>query len=460
MKSIRHIIAVLAALLVSSAAIAQTSTASYFLDGSFYNYKLNPAMKPERGFFSLMTGNFSVRTKGNVGLSDFLYPYEGNKLTTFMSGTVDKKEFLGKLPSDIRMGFGLDETLLATGFRMFGGYFTFDVSLRSSMTMSLPKGIFEFAKNGLTKEQYSLSGIGINTMNYAAISAGYSRDINEKLRVGASLKYLAGLAYANVSVDRLDIELSDERWLVNSKATAEGALFSEAYATLDKDNYIDGVELADKVSPSASGFAIDLGAIYDMSDYLPGLTLSASLVDLGFIKWKYMMKAHSAGNQVLFDGFNELDYDNFDTAVEDELDRLGDDAAALVDFVYDGSSSAKTNLNGKMYLGAEYSMPFYNPLTVGLLYSQQFSSMDINKWYEARGYVNVSPLKWFEASINVGATSYGASFGWMLNFHPAGVNIFFGSDCMIGEVNPQFVPLNNLNAHFTFGLSLALGARK
>ena len=460
MKNIKYILVALSVVLSSFATMAQTSTSSYFLDGTFYNYKLNPAMKAERGFFSLLGGNLSFRTKGNVGLSNFLYPYEGNKLTTFMSGTVDKKEFLSNLPSDIRMGFGLDETLLATGFRMFGGYFTFDVSLRSSMTMSLPKGLFEFAKNGLSKERYNLSGIGMHTMNYASVSLGYSRDVIENLRVGANLKYLVGLAYANISVDRLDIELNDQRWLVNSSATAEGALFSEAYATLDKDKYIDGVELADKVSPSASGFAIDLGAVYDMSEILPGLTLSASLVDLGYINWKYMMKAHSAGNKVEFNGFNELDYDNFDTAVEDEIDKLGDDAAALVDFIYDGNGSAKTNLNGKLYMGAEYSMPFYKPLTVGLLYSQQFSSLDINKWQEARGYVNVSPLKWFEASINFGATSYGACFGWMLNFHPAGVNLFFGSDCMISEVTPQFVPVNKLNAHFTFGISLALGARK
>lgn len=460
MKNIKYIIVALLIAFVSSNVTAQSSTASYFLDGTFYNYKLNPAMKPERGFFSLLSGNFSFGTKGNVGISDFLYPYDGNKLTTFMSGTVDKNEFLSKLPSDVRMGFGLDQTILATGFRMFGGYFTLDVSLRSSMTMSLPKGLFEFAKNGLTKEQYNLSGIGLSTMNYASLSLGYSRDIIKNLRLGVNLKVLAGLAYANVSVDRLNIELNDNHWMVNSIATAEGALFSEAYATLDNDNYIDGVELADKVSPSATGFAVDLGAIYDMSDFVPGLTLSASVVDLGFINWKYMMKAHSAGNQVEFNGFNELDYDNLDTAIEDEIDRLGDEAATLVDFVYEGNSSAKTNLNAKMYLGAEYSMPFYKPLTVGMLYSKQFSSLDINEWYEARGYLNISPLKWFEASVNFGTTSYGTSLGWMVNFHPVGINLFFGSDFMITDVTPQFVPVDNLNAHFTFGLSLALGSRK
>ena len=459
MKSTKYIIVALL-MIFCSGSMAQTPVSSYFLDGTFYNYKLNPAMKAERGFFSLMTGNLSFRTKGNVGMSDFLYPYSGNKLTTFMSGTVDKNEFLSKLPDNARMGFGFDETLLAGGFRMFGGYFSFDLSLRTSLTMSVPKGLFEFAKNGLSKESYSLAGIGFNTMNYAAFTVGYSRDVIENLRVGANFKYLQGLAYANISVDRLDIKMNGDSWTVNSSASAEGALFSEAYATLDKDKYIDGVELADKIAPSASGFAIDLGAIYDMKDYVPGLTLSASVVDLGFIKWKHMMRAHSAGNSVEFNGFNEVDYNDIDQTIEDEMDRLSDDAAKLVDFVYDGSSVVKTSLDATMYLGAEYSMPFYNPLTVGLLYSKRFSSSDINEWYEARGYLNVSPVKWFEASVNVGTTAYGSSFGWMLNFHPAGISLFFGSDFMITDVTPQFVPINNLNAHFTFGLNLALGKRK
>ena len=459
MKSTKYIIVALL-MIFCSGSMAQTPVSSYFLDGTFYNYKLNPAMKAERGFFSLMTGNVSFRTKGNVGMSDFLYPYGNNKLTTFMSGTVDKNEFLSKLPDNARMGFGFDETLFAGGFRMFGGYLSFDLSLRTSMTMSVPKGLFEFAKNGLSKESYSLAGIGFNTMNYAAFTVGYSRDVIENLRVGANFKYLQGLAYANISVDRLDIKMNGDSWTVNSSASAEGALFSEAYATLDKDKYIDGVELADKIAPSASGFAIDLGAIYDMKDYVPGLTLSASVVDLGFIKWKHMMRAHSAGNSVKFNGFNELDYNEADQTIEDEMNRLSDDAAKLVDFVYDGSSAVKTSLDATMYLGAEYSMPFYNPLTVGLLYSKRFSSADINEWYEARGYLNISPVKWFEASVNVGTTAYGSCFGWMLNFHPVGVNLFFGSDFMITKVSPQFIPINNLNAHFTFGLSFAVGKRK
>jgi hypothetical protein len=113
-----------------------------------------------------------------------------------------------------------------------------------------------------------------------------------------------------------------------------------------------------------------------------------------------------------------------------------------------------------MYLGAEYNMPFYKPLSVGVLYGHCFSPYESQKWYEVRGFLNIAPLKWLEASVNYGYGTYGANLGWMLNFHPGGINLFVGSDYMITKVTPQYLPVDNLNAHVTFGLNIAFGRRK
>ena len=74
MKKFSYILIAIFALAISLQSKAQTSASSYFIDGAFYNYKLNPAMKAERGFFSILVGNLSVGTKGNAGVSTFLYP--------------------------------------------------------------------------------------------------------------------------------------------------------------------------------------------------------------------------------------------------------------------------------------------------------------------------------------------------------------------------------------------------
>lgn len=458
MKNIRYIIAVLF-VAVSFNGMAQTALSSYFLDGTLYNYRLNPAMKAERGYFSLLLGNTSLRTRGNVGVSNFLYPTDGNKLATFMSGSVDKNEFLGKLPENSRLGFNLDETILSAGFRAFGGYASLGVSLHSSMAVTLPKGLFEFAKKGFQENSYSFSGLNVNTMNYVAATLGYSYEVIKGLRIGANIKYLAGLAHADLYVDKLNVELSGQRWMIESHARAQAALFYETDVKLDENGVVDGFELG-AISPKASGFGIDLGAVYDMNSIVPGLKFSASVVDLGFINWKYMMKGQSSDTKIEFDGFDEVDYNDMESSFNKDFEKLTDDASKMLDFNYDGFASANTGLNTTMYLGAEYDMPFYKKLSVSLLYGQCFSSFDCYKWYDVRGFVNVAPLKWFEATVNYGYGSYGSSLGWMLNFHPAGVNFFIGSDVMLTKVTPQFIPLNDLNSHITLGLNIVLGSRK
>ncbi len=446
-------------LLCSLAVVAQTSVSSYFLDGTFHNSRLNPAMKAERAFFSPLLGNISLRTKSNVGISDFLYPRGDNELTTFMSGDVGAEEFLGKLPDLPTMGFNLGESILSVGFRAFGGYATLDMSLHSSMSVSLPKGLFEFAKRGFQKSSYDIAGIGFNTMNYASLSLGYSHEVFDGFRVGANLKYLMGMAYASLAIDRLKVEMDDKHWLIESHAKVQAAMFGQANATQDEEGVIDGVEIA-SYSPSSAGFAVDLGVVYDMKKLVPGLTLSASVVDLGFIGWKHMMTGESTDAKVEFNGFGTVDPDNMDATLEDELERLGDDAAKMVELTYNGTESLKTSLDATMYLGAEYNMPFYKPLSVALLYGQCFSKIDSNKWYDVRGFVNVSPLSWLEASVNFGYSTYGANLGWMLNIHPAGFSIFVGSDHMITKVTPQFIPVDDFSSHLTFGINFPIGKRE
>ena len=454
MKKIKYI-ALLLCTMFALDGTAQTAKSAYFLDGTFYNYQLNPAMKAERGFFSLALGNLSIATNGNVGLSHFLYP-QGDNLTTFMSGTVGQEEFLGQLPQQIRLGMDIDETLMALGFRMLGGYTTLSLSVHANTSMTLPKGFFEFAKKGLQDQYFNFSGINMNTMSYAAATLGYSRELFEGFRLGVNLKYLMGIAYTDATFDKFNIELSEDRWYLEGHAQAQAALGSEVYFENNK-NKLEDLQMG-PFAPAASGFAVDLGVMYDMKKLVPGLTVSASLLDLGSINWQYMMSVENNDEAICWEGLTDATIKNMGVALEDELEKLGDKAEKMMEFKVNDIHSETTKLDATMYLGAEYNMPFYKPLSIAMLYGKRFSTYA--GWDEVRGYVNIAPLKWFEASANVGYSTFGTSWGWMLNFHPAGINLFVGSDYMISKVTPQYIPVNNLNSHITLGISLALGKRK
>lgn len=456
MKRIKYITILLCAMFAMKG-MAQTAKSAYFMDGTFHNFRINPAMKAERGFFSLALGNMSIATSGNVGVSHFLYP-DGDQLTTFMSGKVDQDEFLGRLPEYARLGMNFDETLFGLGFRLLGGYTSFSVSLHSNTSMALPKGFFEFAKKGLQDQHYNFSGINMHSMNYAAATLGYSREVYKGLRVGVNLKYLIGLAYTDFTFDRFNIELSEDRWRIEGHAQAQAALGSEVYFE-DEDASLDALRMGPLAS-AAKGFAVDLGVVYDMKELVPGLTVSASVVDLGSINWQYMMSIENNGEPICWEGLKDANIDNMGTALEEELEKLGEKAEKIMDLEVNDIHSESTKLGATMYVGAEYNMPFYKPLSVAMLYGKKFSPYAYSGWDDIRGFVNIAPLKWFEASANVGYSTFGTSLGWMLNFHPAGVNFFVGSDYMITKVTPQFIPVNNLNSHVTLGVNLALGKRK
>ena len=229
--------------------------------------------------------------------------------------------------------------------------------------------------------------------------------------------------------------------------------------------YVSGVNTdgPGSVGPNGFGMAFDLGATYDMSRFVDGLTLSAALTDLGWIGWNNNIKARTPETTWEFDGFKDValmedqepEYKN----LEDQLDDMWDGLEDCTNFErVDGKGSNTTALAATLSIGAEYKMPFYKNLTGGFLFTQRFAGCF--SWTEGRFYANVKPTKWFDASINYGASTYGSSFGWMINFHPCGFNFFIGSDHQLFKVTPQFVPVGHASAQLTLGMNITFGARK
>ena len=116
-----------------------------------------------------------------------------------------------------------------------------------------------------------------------------------------------------------------------------------------------------------------------------------------------------------------------------------------------------TGLAATLNLGADYALPCYDKLTFGFL-----SSTRIHGPYSAsqgRFSANVAPLTWFEAGINYAISTYGSSFGWVLNFHPRGFNFFVGMDHTLGKVSKEFIPLNS-NANLCVGINFTWNKKK
>lgn len=476
MKALKKTILALAAVSAASAFAQEAPRSAYFLDGYSFRHELNPAFSGERNYVSIPAlGNMNIGLFSNVGVNTFLFPIDNNqyKLTTFMSPTVSADEFLGKLKSFNHINTSNTVTILSAGFKAFKGYNTISIGARVEAGIGLPKDLFSFMKLGQTgmDTHYNFSDIRLDANAMAEIALGHSHKITDKLQVGAKFKVLLGVANATASIDNMDVRMTENEWTINAKgsmkmAAGKGLYLptkAEAGASYDKPSEADLIEWGDleynSFGLSGFGLGVDLGATYQL---LPDLQLSAALNDLGFVNWNHAVTGATSETSWKFQGFQNIAVDsdapNYEeNKLDEQLDRLWDDLQDVVNFHRESQDGSYTRaLHATLHLGAEYKMPFYKNLTGAFLFSSHFAG--VSSWTEGRFYANVKPTKWFDATINYGASTYGSSFGWMINFHPKGFNFFIGSDHQFFKVTPQYVPVGKATANINFGFNVTFGS--
>ncbi|WP_353330119.1 DUF5723 family protein [Bacteroides sedimenti] len=443
---------------------AQTLRSSYFLEGSTYRHQLNPAFMGERNYISIPAlGNINLGTTSNVGLSDFVYKYNDPTgkydLTTFMSSSVDRTEFLGKLKTNNQINTNIGLTLFSTGFYGLGGFNTIDVGVKSNTSFNLPYELFNFMKTGMDQEVYHIKDFSANSNNYLEIALGHAHKVNDNLTIGAKLKLLLGAANVDAKIDQMDIALTGDKWEIMANGTLNTAVAKGYYKTkTDNPGQISGFDY-DSPGVAGLGGAVDLGITYQLGDHL---TLSAAALDLGYISWSKNLKGATRNNEpFIFDGFSNIAIEPAEgdpNSVDKQFDNIKDDLEDMTRFYDEGTSRRSTKLTSTVNLGAEYKFPFYDRLSLGLL-----ATTHINKpytWNEATVAASISPLKWFDATVNYSYSDFGPNLGWMVNFHPKGFTFFMGSDRMITEVTPQYIPVGNMNANLCLGFNITFGRKR
>ncbi|MDD4191244.1 MAG: DUF5723 family protein, partial [Mangrovibacterium sp.] len=251
------------------------------------------------------------------------------------------------------------------------------------------------------------------------------------------------------------------QWEIAAQGTLLGSLDGATFKTKEeeKGDRIKGIDV-DNPRHNGWGLAADIGFNYQVND---DLALSGALTDLGFIVWKNMLRGATLNEPYLFEGFESIDMDDDDPGspndFDEQLDELGDDLGNLAKFYDQGEITRERRaIAATLHLGAEYTMPFYRGLSAGFLWTTRFH--ELHTWTEGRLSANLSPARWFDFSVNGAVSNLSTSLGWVINFHPKGINFFVGSDRMVVEINSQGVPLNDLNAGVFLGMNMTFGNRR
>lgn len=459
---------ILAAVLIafSTTAYTQSLNSGYFTEGLTNRHDLNPAFGNDKSYFSIpLLGNVNVKMMGNFGYQDIvldnpLYPASSSKKkTTFMNpyitdGLSGFNTGINKVNGQVLM------SILSMGFKGKKSYTTLELNTRVLTDAKLPYELFEFAKNTGNKS-YDIGDINLRVQSFAELAFGQSRQINSQLRIGAKAKLLLGIMNGTFEFKNVKADLSGEnQWTVSGDATADISMKDFKYKTETKEynnkytghesyNRINDVDLGKPLG--GFGLGIDLGAEYKVNK---DLSVSAALLDLGFIHWSNDMQAKNNSKSFTFGGFHDTSVtSDGGNTFDDQTDSYKDQISDFINLQDQGDKGGKTTtLGATVNLGAQYTLPAYRKLSFGLLSSTRLVSN--YTWTECRLSANIAPVKWFDGGISVAMNSFALSIGWIANFHPKGFNFFVGMDHLIGQLSKEYIPLTS-NASVSLGMNIA-----
>ena len=456
-----------AAILSISAVSAQALTGTYFLDNSLMRTRLNPAFSPRSNYFGIpVLSNTGVGVYGNIGAGSFLFPKDG-QLYTFLNKNVTGKECEKKLTKYPGADINSNPDILDFGFYTSEkSFWSFDMGLQVDASIGIPKDFFMLLKQGMGAGDniYSLKGFNMyaDASLYAAI--GHSRDLSsvvKGLKVGGKFKFLVSAASVGLDLGESTLELSQDKWTVNSKATGTIATpLLRIVPAAEPGNMPSFTTDLSKIAPAGYGFAFDLGAEYRLSIGCPvdGLTISLSALDLGgiFYKSKDVQHLVSSGS-ASFSGMSDISLGenaDFNAVIEE----IKNDFLALANFQEGEAADFRLSTCPKIYAGVE--MPFlHDKMSVGLLYSAKI--MRRSTINELTLSYNLNPCKWFNLGINWSFLNAWKTLGWVIEFSPkGGVDFFIGSDYTFFNVMPKYyVPVDKAWANMRFGLTFMLGSK-
>lgn len=431
-------------------AAAQESSTGYFMENYNMRWEMNPAMGNRHNYVGMPAlGNLNVAVNGNLSATDLVYPYQG-KTVLFTNPNISAQEVLGNLHDTNRLSESVGVNILQGGFKAFGGYNNIAINVKENTSLDLPKSIFSLLKEGIGNKTYDIKDLRVKAAAYAEIALNHSRDIKQVpgLRAGVSLKFLLPVAFVEANFNELALELGENNWKARANASMRIGLDGLRYDTKVNDRtgnrYVSGVNTDDlKVGVNGFGFAVDLGATYQWSDFV----FSLAFTDLGVLNFNSVQEASTNGTKT-FETANHVIGIGDDG---DSWDKLVDDLAPLYELSDNGNiGSTSIAVQGKMRAGVDYKFPLYHKLHFGLMNTTNFSSIFPST--EFRLSANVEPIKGIAASLSAAAGTYGANYGFLLCLGNKGFNFLIGMDYAALKMDKNHIPLST-NCDFHMGIN-------
>ncbi len=358
----------------------QHSNTMYFLKNVPQSSYLNPAKQFRCNFYLGFPGISSVYLNydnNSLDFDDFIFKGKGeyaDSLITFLHPSYDLDMFLNKLKTRNILSQEVNASIFSLGFRAKNLYFTFDIQERVSAKVSFPKDFISILLKGnanFVGKTADFSGFGVDFNGYLEFGLGVSSKIGDKLTFGTRGKLLFGQANLTTNKPAPDMGLYTDPTTFNMKFHSNISLnVSGPIDVIIENDTIKDIDIKEDpdyldilLNSKNMGFGLDLGVEYRIQDLF---TLSASVIDLGFIRWTQDTYNFTQDGEFEFKGFDVSSgmTINGDWNFEDEAETLLDSIVDLFDIQNEGNAYT-TYLTPKIYLGG--SVNITDQLNFGIL---------------------------------------------------------------------------------------------
>ncbi len=252
---------------------------------------------------------------------------------------------------------------MSFGFKFNKGknYFSFNLTEHAYFRFGFPKDFMTFIAYGnganLGKAM-NIGGFSINAVHYREMGVGISHKYNEEWTFGARYKLLFGMSNLWTKNTHLTITTAEEDFFITAEAnlSMNACLPTDAWLAMEGDKNAEMNIGKYILNFNNMGMGADLGATYKLNKKF---TFGASIIDLGYIKFKDDARNFNSINKnasFTFEGIDVNDYLGQPDSIRKE--RMNNYLDSIVDiFQIDTTeNSYYYPLNTKLNLTAFYQL--------------------------------------------------------------------------------------------------------
>jgi hypothetical protein len=475
----RIILSLLLVSAVVTASFGQASQTLYFMNVP-QSTTLNPALKPTGRFYLGLPGisDISVRLDNNfVSFSDL-----------FADGVISDSTltFLERGPwlEDFISGLGSKNSVEPqAGVRLFGLAFTVNDNLRFSLDITervsadvvFPGDLLRLSLGGnedFIGRTIDLSSLTTDMTYYHEVGLGGSGNITEKLRVGARVLILSGVASGHLANNGLTLTVNPDDYTHTVNADIALNVSAPVYFITESDGSVHGAEfdngrfqgahnvisyLAGMPNP---GFGLDLGAEYRFSDMF---AVSAALQDFGFIRWNRDLARLSVNTSFQLNGLTMQDVYDENVGFDEMLNWAIDSLQNVLE-LDEAPGSFTTYLPATVVAGFSFTPVKY--FTAGVLSQTRFDGPQAHQALTLSGNLNFgnifsATLAYTMANRRYDNLGFGLAVrGGVMQFFAVVDNIPLKWTTATSGGGTYRLPENWNTVHARFGLNLVFGNRE